>query len=582
MTPLFKKNDVVRGKYEVLFPIHQTTFGESYRVKSKSDGKLYMLKIYKRSKLHSHHFNEEQNLIEAEFHKDICHTNISKFHDCTTETIQGEEYFCYTVDYVSGEKLIERIEREGAYSETEALFILEKICQATKYLHNLQRPIIHGDISPLNILIDLTNQGNPILFDFGLSREVNYDTALFNRSFPSIYFCSNNILKASATKADDVYSICALLYYLVTTEFPWSIHLKSYDINSPSLIKEIIDSRNQKLHFPNKVKISEHLKAIIARGLNKDSTVHFQSIEEFLGSLNSQVVTTEINTDNANVQKAIGSKSGDGLKKVVGMHDLKTEITNDIIEPLRNPELGHEYGIEPPNAILFYGPPGCGKTFFAQCLAEELGYNFFQIAPSDVASIYVHGGQGKIKELFDSARENAPSIIFIDEIDAMIPDRSGNHGHHYESEVNEWLIQLNNCSKDGILVIGATNRISKLDKAVLRSGRFDRKILIPLPDFELRKGLFESFQNERAKVIQGHIDCETLAKLTNGFIVSDISLICMDAARQAFRNKEKITQEVLESIIKKSSPSISEKDLDGFYNRESKKSNTIGFKHYDE
>ena len=116
------------------------------------------------------------------------------------------------------------------------------------------------------------------------------------------------------------------------------------------------------------------------------------------------------------------------------------------------------------------------KNFFAECLSEEIGFNFIKVGPSDVGSKYVHGGQEKIKQLFDSAKENAPTVLFLDEIDAMIPDReSSDIGHHYSSEVNEWLIQFNNCGEEDIFIIAATNKMDKIDSAVLRAGRFDRK-----------------------------------------------------------------------------------------------------------
>ena len=160
----------------------------------------------------------------------------------------------------------------------------------------------------------------------------------------------------------------------------------------------------------------------------------------------------------------------------------------------------------------------------------------------------------------------------------MIPDRSANMGHHYESEVNEWLVQMNNCSKHHIFVIGATNRLGKIDKAVLRSGRFDRKIYIPLPDHELRMALFALEMDKRQNVIDGKINYEKLAELTDGFVSSDINLICMDVSRFAYKTKSKITQEIMEDIISKSATSISKEELD-VYNKEKKEEsrNLIGF-----
>ncbi len=264
------------------------------------------------------------------------------------------------------------------------------------------------------------------------------------------------------------------------------------------------------------------------------------------------------------------------------MHDLKQMIQDEVIDPLKDPESFKDYGIEPPNGILFYGPPGCGKTFFAECLSEEIGFNFIKVGPSDVGSKYVHGGQEKIKQLFDSAKENAPTILFLDEIDAMIPDRESSEiGHHYASEVNEWLIQFNNCGEQDVFIIAATNKMDKIDSAVLRAGRFDRKILVPVPDLDSRKALFELYLDKRKKVLADNINLERLSELTENYVCSDIKLIVNDASRIARKNKCKISQEMIEKIIKQTSSSISLKEISKYSEskiQKDKPRSTMGFK----
>ena len=215
-------------------------------------------------------------------------------------------------------------------------------------------------------------------------------------------------------------------------------------------------------------------------------------------------------------------------------------------------------------------PSGCGKTFFAECLADEVGFNFLKIKPSDVGSKYVHGGQEKIRELFKNAKENAPSILFLDEMDAMIPKRDGTMGHHYESEVNEWLVQINNCAKSEVFIIGATNRLNKIDTAVLRSGRFDRKIHIPIPDNQCRTALFKLHLGKRPKVLSDDLNYEMFAQKTHGFVCSDITLIVNDAARLASRNQIKINNDLVLQIISDTSPSVSEKQLDDYSDKQDK------------
>jgi transitional endoplasmic reticulum ATPase len=212
-------------------------------------------------------------------------------------------------------------------------------------------------------------------------------------------------------------------------------------------------------------------------------------------------------------------------------------------------------------------------------LADEVGFNFIKVKPSDVGSMYVHGGQEKISQLFKDAKENAPTILFLDEMDAMIPSRDGSVGHHYESEVNEWLVQINNCSQNEVFIIGATNRLNKIDTAVLRSGRFDRKIHIPIPDTECRSALFKLQLGKRPKVLAKELDYELLAQKTEGFVCSDITLIVNDGARVAAQKQVKIDNDIILNIISNTSPSVSEDQIKEYNNEfgEEQKRSPIGF-----
>ncbi len=172
---------------------------------------------------------------------------------------------------------------------------------------------------------------------------------------------------------------------------------------------------------------------------------------------------------------------------VAGMRELKAMLERDVILPLQEPEIYERYRLDLPNGILLYGPPGCGKTFIARKLAEVADFFFFEVKPGDLASSYVHGTQGRINTLFKNARKKAPCMLFFDELDAMIPNRSDDHlGHHYASEVNEFLVQLNACNQDRLLVIGATNLPNRIDPAARRPGRLDKKFFVGPPDYEAR------------------------------------------------------------------------------------------------
>jgi len=252
------------------------------------------------------------------------------------------------------------------------------------------------------------------------------------------------------------------------------------------------------------------------------------------------------------------SKSGNGLADVAGMHEIKSILQKKIINILKDPGKAKKYKIKIPNGMLLYGPPGCGKSFIAEKFAEEAGYNYVFIKSSDLASVYIHGSQEKIGDLFEKARQNAPTILNFDEFEALVPNRmEGEPG--YAGEVNEFLSQMNNCGEDHVFIIASSNRPDLIDPAILRKGRIDEIIYIPVPDKEAREGMFEIHMKGRP--VSGIIDYSRLAELTENFVASDIAYIVNEAATRAFENDVEITETLLEEIIKKTKPSVSAKNL---------------------
>ncbi|MCH7903486.1 MAG: ATP-binding protein [Armatimonadetes bacterium] len=227
---------------------------------------------------------------------------------------------------------------------------------------------------------------------------------------------------------------------------------------------------------------------------------------------------------------------------VAGMRELKVELESSVILPLRQPALFNKFKLALPNGVILYGPPGCGKTFIANRLAKILEFEFFDVKPSDLGSIYIHGTQGKIKKLFDDAREAAPSMIFLDEIDSMIPRRTDVH-QHAVGEVSEFLTQLNKAAEDRILVVGATNNLDSLDPAAIRPGRFDKLIFVGLPDFEAREELFHVHLDERPI---DELDYKKMAEQSEGLTCADIEVTCSEAAHSVVLDERKIrTDDVL-------------------------------------
>ena len=251
-----------------------------------------------------------------------------------------------------------------------------------------------------------------------------------------------------------------------------------------------------------------------------------------------------------------------GFDAVAGMEELKRSLYNEVIGPLKNPERYQKFKLSIPNGIMLFGPPGCGKTFIARKLAEEIGYYFVELKHSDVGSMYIHETASKIAKQFESARIHAPSVLFIDEISGLVPKRDslGVTSQYREEEVNEFLMQLEHAASEGILVLGATNYPAKIDNAILRSGRMDKIVYISPPDLEARQLLFK-IQLAGRPYDEG-IDFASLAKSTEGYVSSDIELVVTKAARSAVEQEsEHITEKVLKNAIDQIRPSLTGEEI---------------------
>lgn len=255
------------------------------------------------------------------------------------------------------------------------------------------------------------------------------------------------------------------------------------------------------------------------------------------------------------VRRSVGS----GFEAVAGLDDIKKRLQEDVIDILADKEGARAYGLEIPSGMLLYGPPGCGKTFIAEKFAEQAGYNYRYVKSSDLASTYLHGSQEKIAALFDQARRDAPSIICFDEFDALVPDRSSWTGEHQSAEINEFLSQMNNCGRDGVFVIATTNRPDKIDSAVLRTGRIDYMIYVPVPDHKTREAMFALALKTRPADLD--IDYPALTRRTEGYLTSDISAVVNEAARIAFRRKTDISEDMIYEALKNRKPSMSKDSI---------------------
>ncbi len=240
------------------------------------------------------------------------------------------------------------------------------------------------------------------------------------------------------------------------------------------------------------------------------------------------------------------------FKDVAGLEGAKEEV-KEIVDFLKNTDKYTKLGGKIPKGVLLVGPPGTGKTLLAKAVAGEAKVPFFSLSGSDFVEMFVGVGASRVRDLFKKAKEKSPSIIFIDEIDAIGRARGKNNitggNDERENTLNQLLTEMDGFgSKDNVIVIGATNRADVLDKALLRAGRFDRQIFVDLPDLNERKEIFQV--HLKPLKLADDVDVDFLAKQTPGFSGADIANVCNEAALIAARkNKEKVDrQDFLDAV----------------------------------
>ena len=505
----------------------------------------------------------------------------------------------------------------------------------------------HFNVNPDTVLVQKEEGETPKVKLIGeenpheaCNGKTDFDTEALNQCFraPETFL-------GKFSPASDVYSVGMLMAFMLQGAYPYNI---DESMKKADILKEV------KGNEPD-LEIDVPVRLVVKRSLNKTSTRRFKDAEELglslmtiLGiekpknfSCFSDSAKDKINEANKDMKKDkedgdmkemrqspqephldvdMSVRVGEGFKAVAGMDDIKKKLRRDFVEIVSHRELAKEFGIMPSN-MLFYGAPGTGKTFISERLAEECGMSVCSVKPSDLGSIWLHGSQGLIKELFTKAAFKAKQnkcgcILLIDEFDALCGARDARGNEHQADEVAEWLTQLNDCVEKNVFVIGTTNCLDRIDKAVIRHGRIDQVLYIGLPDEECRKQLFEIELNKRPH--DTNINVEELARLTDGYTSSDISYMVKETARNAFeaclqheeerfheaesidqtrldyaearkRSDEiqpiiKISETMLRDVIKATRPSVSREDIrryekmrDEFVENNRKERPRIGF-----
>lgn len=547
------KGQCVKG-YVVESIISSNGFYETYKVVDENNTS-YFLKIYDRANTPKELLYDNKTILEFLNCMDLSHRNIIEFIDHGVISVVDKEFHYMITKYYQGESLEEFVNHKGNLSTAESVNIMIGILDGVSYMHD--NGIIHNKINPSNIIVD--NHLVPILIDLGISCREKGENFTRSVSSSGIYYVANEAINGRYSRSSDTFSLVALFYKLIIGKAPWQVDNVAEEL-------PISEIRNTPLDFSG-IEVDSNLKHFFEKGLSSDYSSRYQCVKEIIQELKQlDEIGTLVSTKRHRVEEtkaeslekektppveAIRPK-GNGFADIAGMVSLKDTLKKKVLFWLKNKEQAHKYKISLPNGMLLYGPPGCGKTFFAEKFAEEAGFNFMMVKSSDIASTYVHGTQEKIAALFDSAQKMQPSILCFDEFDAVVPERT-DMMQQTSGEVNEFLSQMNNCGHRGIFVIATSNRPDKIDPAILRTGRIDKLVYIPMPDEEARLEMFKLHLKDRPTL---EINLQKFAKETEGYIASDIAYIVNDAAMNAGIQNIPINESLLEASLKQTPPSV--------------------------
>lgn len=221
-----------------------------------------------------------------------------------------------------------------------------------------------------------------------------------------------------------------------------------------------------------------------------------------------------------------------------GLEETKKQLQEMILFPIEHPEKFHKFGMQPSKGVLFYGPPGCGKTLLAKAVASECSANFISIKGPELLTMWFGESEANVRDVFDKARAASPCVLFFDELDSIAVARGGSQGDAGgagDRVINQLLTEMDGVgAKKNIFIVGATNRPEIMDEALLRPGRLDQLIYIPLPDHPSRLSILKA--NLRKTPIAKDVDLGFVANITDGFSGADLTEICQKAAKAAVRD----------------------------------------------
>lgn len=576
---LFKKGDKI-GKYTVNSFIKKGAVAESYTVYG-GDDMLYFCKVFDISDMSASQLFEGKEVFEIVFCKELNaekNDNIIRYVDNGGFKKGNKDYHYLVTEFYQGELLNQSVEKDGVFDVDDAMQITLCVLNGLRYMHS--KALLHNDITPSNIMLKEMDDGMmlPTIIDLGHVSYMVLGRPNFFLGDLAPFFRAPETFRGIFTPKSDVFSVGALLYYLLFGKAPWEVDLTECGDDVNMVKAKVREARKEKLVLDTEeIHIPDFLKKILKKALSSKAVSRFASADDFFNTLIDRLVPEDLsNLEDLTLDDVAGKDglagecgsaeqpvmfkkgSGNGFDQVAGRDELKEQLRKEVIFALQNPQKAKQYQLPPVNGILLYGPPGCGKSLVTECFAEELGFNYTILKASEFGNIYQPGVLDNLQRIFDAASLKAPFVICLDEIEYLIPNPGT---ENVTKESVTMLSMMNGCAAKGILLVATSNQPDQVDSFLMRPGCIDRVFFVPQPDLEARKDIFKKHLSNRPCE---EIDYEELAKLSEDFVAGDITETVNEAAMTAAYMDVPISQKILVDVLKYKNPTYSTKTKIGF------------------